>query len=355
MYSGLTDHPEYEKSYDLQEIRTGLKFYYEYLKKMEPEVFPMENFPIKPAEIITTLTHLQNIPKDHRTQNLVYSHPFLHHAFETLPIIKEKHQDTAEREHSFSRYLVFIWLEYLLAVGCNILFRKFHLDFELRTAALSPKDILKILINEKATLKTDKDNFARQYIILVDDFIEIEMGKNKDLISIDNQGLSQESNDLIQNYLKQISEYNLRDDLYASLHNKDFEGFIIKLKRLLFIPSYFDVTKEDRERIFHIFLLGVLKGKLENYDVKSNKESGSGRYDIALIPLDTRDPGVIIELKKVDERSEQVHNELEKALQQVALRNYYHDLFEGGIHHILIVAIVFDGIEPYIKSIVKEK
>ena len=48
--------------------------------------------------------------------------------------------------------------------------------------------------------------------------------------------------------------------------------------------SYFDPTGEEPERVYQAFVLGILVNLSEDYYVKSNRESGLGRYDVALIP-----------------------------------------------------------------------
>ena len=62
--------------------------------------------------------------------------------------------------------------------------------------------------------------------------------------------------------------------------------------------SAFDLPANEPERSYHLFVLGLLVFLEESYLVKSNRESGYGRYDILLIPRDPKQLGIIIELKK---------------------------------------------------------
>ena len=164
------------------------------------------------------------------------------------------------------------------------------------------------------------------------------------------QGISKEANELIIDYLDQIKTNNENNNLYSSLKKKEFDNFIYKFRRLLFIPSYYDITKSDRERVFHIYLLAALQGRLDNYRIKSNKESGLGRYDISLNPIDKRDPGIIIEIKKVDENQDQdsILIELNSALEQIEKKQYFFELIEDGVKQIVEIALVFTGLEPII-------
>ena len=50
--------------------------------------------------------------------------------------------------------------------------------------------------------------------------------------------------------------------------------------------SYFDVSGKEPEKVYHAFVLGMLVSLSNTYEVKSNKESGYGRYDVMIIPKD---------------------------------------------------------------------
>ena len=65
--------------------------------------------------------------------------------------------------------------------------------------------------------------------------------------------------------------------------------------------SYFDVSGKEPEKVYHAFVLGMLVSLSDNYKVKSNKESGYGRYDIIIIPKDISKISTIIEFKKIDD------------------------------------------------------
>ncbi len=70
-------------------------------------------------------------------------------------------------------------------------------------------------------------------------------------------------------------------------------------KFLLSAFSFFDVSVDEPEKIYHSFVLGMLIGLKYRYEVKSNRESGYGRYDVMLIPKNPQDLGVVFEFKKV--------------------------------------------------------
>src|SRR5207245_1064737 len=89
--------------------------------------------------------------------------------------------------------------------------------------------------------------------------------------------------------------------LLNSLVNGDIDTFSqIFSKFMVSSASVFDVPAEESEKIYHAFVLGLLIGLKGRYDVKSNRESGYGRYDVMLIPKNSKDLGLVMEFKKVD-------------------------------------------------------
>lgn len=66
--------------------------------------------------------------------------------------------------------------------------------------------------------------------------------------------------------------------------------------------SVHDVKGSNPEKFYHGFMLGLISGIYKDqYRIGSNKESGLGRYDILLIPNDTRKLGMILEIKNLKE------------------------------------------------------
>ncbi|WP_297427260.1 AAA family ATPase [Clostridium sp.] len=110
--------------------------------------------------------------------------------------------------------------------------------------------------------------------------------------------------------------------------------------------SYFDVSGKEPERVYHAFVLGMLVSLSKDYEVKSNKESGYGRYDVMIIPKDISKLGIIIEFKKIDyfldDTIEEATNE---ALKQIEDKKYETELINKGIKDIIKLAIVFKGKE----------
>lgn len=67
------------------------------------------------------------------------------------------------------------------------------------------------------------------------------------------------------------------------------------------IFSFFDVGgktgESEPERFYHGFVLGLMAEQSESYEIRSNRESGFGRYDIMMIPKKNTFPAIVIEFK----------------------------------------------------------
>jgi hypothetical protein len=114
--------------------------------------------------------------------------------------------------------------------------------------------------------------------------------------------------------------------------------------------SYFDTGGKEPEKVYHAFVLGLLVNLNNEYEVKSNRESGYGRYDVMLIPKDAAKNGIIIEFKKADpEEGEDLEKAATAALNQIAEKNYRQELVERGVRKIINLGIAFEGKEIMIK------
>ena len=76
----------------------------------------------------------------------------------------------------------------------------------------------------------------------------------------------------------------------VTLNLKEFEKKFQVLVRQMF--SFMDVGENTAENFYHAFVLGMLVGLKDNYYVKSNRESGFGRYDIMLEPKDKNENNI---------------------------------------------------------------
>ncbi|MBQ4523920.1 MAG: AAA family ATPase [Lachnospiraceae bacterium] len=100
--------------------------------------------------------------------------------------------------------------------------------------------------------------------------------------------------------------------------------------------SYFDtgngVLGDEPERFYHGFVLGLLVDLRGDYVITSNRESGYGRYDVMLEPLDKNKDAFILEFKVHNPKNEKSMEEtVEKALLQIEEKQYEANLISKGI------------------------
>ena len=105
------------------------------------------------------------------------------------------------------------------------------------------------------------------------------------------------------------------------------------------------------EGVYHGLMLGLIALMDNQYKIKSNRESGDGRYDICLIPREEKYPGIIMELKWKEKLSEAALVSLaEEALVQIDELRYDSELTEDGIADIIKFGIAFSGKKVCIKT-----
>jgi hypothetical protein len=152
---------------------------------------------------------------------------------------------------------------------------------------------------------------------------------------------------LIEKWFKETLTSQRYEEMLNRLTCGDIENFgYIFQEFVIDNLSYFDVSGKQPERVYHAFALGMLISLSENYEVKSNKESGYGRYDVMIIPKDISKLGIIIEFKKINELSkESIDAAAQEALKQIERNKYEQELISKGIENIIKLAIVFKGKE----------
>jgi hypothetical protein len=171
-------------------------------------------------------------------------------------------------------------------------------------------------------------------------------------LKIPNEEVSSFYKEVVLDWLKEKLNFEDYTQMLQSLVSGDVEQFKeifydITLKSF----SYFDIKGKEPENFYHAFVLGMLVSLEATHQVKSNRESGYGRYDVMLIPKNTQSLGILIEFKKVNKRrNETLEIAADNALKQIYDKKYAAELESLGIKKILKLGISFEGKKCLIKE-----
>jgi hypothetical protein len=141
--------------------------------------------------------------------------------------------------------------------------------------------------------------------------------------------------------------------LLLALTKTDFETFGELLKEMvLTVLSYHDTAGQEPEKVYHAFVLGLLTHLMDRYVIRSNRESGYGRYDVLMIPHNKEEPGFIFEFKKVNRPKEESEVEaMKSALAQIKDKQYATELRELGVTRIWGIGVVVDKKQVWLESL----
>ncbi len=130
-----------------------------------------------------------------------------------------------------------------------------------------------------------------------------------------------------------------------SLITLDIKEYEKKFKKLVIeMFSYMDVGENTAENFYHAFVLGMLVGLKDRYYIKSNRESGEGRYDVMLEPKNKEENSFIMEFKVYEKDDEKTIEEtIENAKKQIEEKGYETELRERGCTKITKMVYAFKG------------
>ena len=136
-----------------------------------------------------------------------------------------------------------------------------------------------------------------------------------------------------------FGESTFRKSMEALKKNniKDFEKY---LQNILLKSASFHDTKS--EIFYHGLILGMMFYLDRDYIVKSNEESGLGRYDVSIEPRNKNNRAYILEFK-VTKNEEDLEKESKEAIEQIISKKYDTSLKDRGVKEIVFLGIAFCG------------
>ena len=115
---------------------------------------------------------------------------------------------------------------------------------------------------------------------------------------------------------------------------------------IAYLVSSYDAA--NKESFYHGFLLGMTALFVPEYVIESNRESGCGRFDIAIFPKDTSKAGVLMEFKAADSET-QLEDKADEALRQIEEKQYGTEFEKRGISKVWKYGIAFCGKQIHVK------
>ncbi len=155
-------------------------------------------------------------------------------------------------------------------------------------------------------------------------------------LAIPNKEIKQIYETTIKNWFEKKVQSKNRDEFFKAVLDKDAEKVNEYLEYWLSETiSYYD----ERENYYHGFLAGLLMG-FKGYVVKSNRESGDGRYDLLVLDRMKQSVAIIFEFK-ISDTKKNLQQVADEAVKQIEEKNYAQELEEDEYDEIIKYGIAF--------------
>lgn len=146
-------------------------------------------------------------------------------------------------------------------------------------------------------------------------------------------------------YEKEVLNRTNQNSLAISISQAIFSKDTQKLQSLLedFMVKSISSIDGANEGFYHGMMLGLCAILGNRYKIRSNRESGLGRFDIQLMPLAKGMPGFIFEFKHTKDEHTDLSALADSALQQIETKKYDTELRDNGVNSIISIGIAFRG------------
>lgn len=146
-------------------------------------------------------------------------------------------------------------------------------------------------------------------------------------------------------YEKEVLNRTNQNSLAISISQAIFSKDTQKLQALLedFMVKSISSIDGANEGFYHGMMLGLCAILGNRYKIRSNRESGLGRFDIQLMPLTKGMPGFTFEFKHTKDEHTDLSALADSALQQIEAKKYDTELRDNGVNSIISIGIAFRG------------
>jgi Predicted AAA-ATPase/PD-(D/E)XK nuclease superfamily len=217
---------------------------------------------------------------------------------------------------------------------------------------------LEKMIDENVVFGDLKNNEAASWsLLLMAGYLKVLSKRQTEMgayctLSIPNREVRGLYRRIIQQWLSNGQGIEWFEKFLNHLLTGDIIAFEADLRHL--IEETFSVhdTSKDPEVFYHGFMVGATASLYhhKNYEIKSNRESGYGRYDYMIFSHDLSKPTILMEIKRVKSTGK-THTELERilsetaqqALTQIQQQNYLAEAKQRGRTYVLKIGLAFCG------------
>ena len=153
-------------------------------------------------------------------------------------------------------------------------------------------------------------------------------------------------------YEKEVLNKTNQNSIAISVSQAIFTKDAKKLQTILnkFMLESISSLDGANEGFYHGMMLGLCAVLSSRYQVRSNRESGIGRFDVMLIPRVKAMPGFIYEFKYTKDEKADLNALADEALRQIEDKKYDTEFLASGISNIVKIGIAFQGKKAVAKS-----
>ena len=149
--------------------------------------------------------------------------------------------------------------------------------------------------------------------------------------------------EILYAYEKEVLNRTNQNNVSISIHQAIFSKDTRKLQSLLedFMLKSISTMDGANEAFYHGMMLGLCAVLGSQYKVRSNRESGLGRFDVELLPMMKEMPGFIFEFKHTKDINVDLDSLANSALRQIDDMKYDTELKDFGVKNIVKIGIAF--------------
>ena len=232
--------------------------------------------------------------------------------------------------------------------------KEIKIDME---ALITGHHVFTVLDEQIVFQELDDNEQAIWSLLLASGYLKVERSPEDETddnqqyeLSITNKEVERMFQNMIHGWFKKTAGTN--SDFIKALFMNDIEymnQFMNEISIKMF--SSFDIgrhpsQKMEPERFYHGFVLGLIVELADRYYISSNRESGFGRYDVMLEPINKADRAFIFEFKVYNPaKDKDLKAAAENALSQIEQRKYSNVLIERSIaeEQIYCYGFAFEG------------